>query len=104
MQVVLTVEALPAEPLEASAAFHADHLAEAERMLAGEGVSALAICLPEAGTDQDDWRLAIARDLARAWTPRRVNLVGGPGGTPREEALAYLADAPGITGQYIPVS
>ncbi|MEE4337203.1 Rossmann fold domain-containing protein [Erythrobacter sp.] len=108
MQVVLTVETLPAEPIAASAAFHADHLAAAERMLAGDGVEAIAICLPAADTDHDDWRLALARDLARRWTPRRVNVVGGAvggaAGDAREDALAYLADAPGITGQYIPLS
>jgi len=104
LQVVLTVASLPQEPLAASAVLHARHLAEAEAMLEGEGVTALAICLPAAGTDHDDWRRTLARDLARAWTPKRVNLVGGPGGEARAAALAYLADAPGITGQYIPLS
>lgn len=104
MQVVLTVETLPGEPIAASAAFHAGHLATAERMLAGDGVEAIAICLPAADTGHDDWRLALARDLARRWTPRRVNVVGAASGDAREDALAYLADAPGITGQYIPLS
>ncbi|MEQ8410904.1 MAG: hypothetical protein RIB52_05060 [Erythrobacter sp.] len=108
MQVVLTVEALPGKPLAASAAFHAQHLDRARRMLAGEGegegADALAIVMPAAGTDHDDWRRALARDLARAASPKRVNVVGGAPGKAREEALAYLADAPGITGQYIPLS
>ncbi|MEE4205550.1 MAG: hypothetical protein V2I39_04635 [Erythrobacter sp.] len=104
MQVVLIVESLPQEPLAASAAFHADHLGEAQRMLGEEDVTALAIVLPAAGTDHDDWRGAITRGLARAWTPKRVNLVGGPEGEARAAALAYLADAAGITGQYIPLS
>jgi len=104
LQVVLTVETLPAEPLAASAQFQANHLAEAERMLADEGTGALAICLPPGGTDHDDWRRTLARDLARSRAPKRVNVIGGTGGAACEEALAYLADAPGITGQYIPLS
>lgn len=104
MQVVLTVETLPPEPLAASAAFHAGRLAGAERMLAGEGVTALAIVLQGADTDHDDWRLALARDLARSHAPKRVNIVGGGEETARVETLAYLADARGITGHYIPLA
>lgn len=104
MQVVLTVEALPDAPLAASAAVFERHLEEAETMLAGEGVTALAIVLPRAGTDHDDWRLALARDLARGHAPQRVNVVGGGDEKARGETLAYLADAHGITGQYIPLA
>lgn len=61
----------------------------------------LAILLPAATTGHDDWRRSLARDLAREFAPVRVNIVGGDEPLSREQVLAYLRDAPGITGQYL---
>jgi len=101
MQRMFEVNKLPDAGLEASAVFHAQHLAKARAMLDGEGIAALAIVLPPAGYDHDDWRTALARDLARAHTPCRVNVVSGPRGNVRDAIVAYLGGAPGVTGQYL---
>ncbi|MBV7264659.1 Rossmann fold domain-containing protein [Erythrobacter ani] len=100
MQEVLAIEILSAGGLSASAVFFADHLETARHKLSQPGVSALAIALPAATSEQDDWRRSLARDLAREYAPKRVNVIGGSGAGLRE-TLAYLRDAPGVTGQYI---
>ncbi|MGB3712655.1 MAG: Rossmann fold domain-containing protein [Erythrobacter sp.] len=99
-QTVFEVAELPESGIEASAAFHARPLDDARAALDDDGVDALAIVLPTAGDDHDDWRRALARDLARAYTPKRVNVVSGPAGPARQTLLAYLEGAPGVTGQY----
>lgn len=101
MQAVLTIDRLPAAPIEAAAQFHREYLRQAENLLAGE-VDALAIVLPSAPTDHDDWRRTLARDLARASKPKRVNVVGAASDEARDALLSYLGDAPGVTGQYCP--
>ena len=101
MQAVLAIDELPESSLDASTAFHSQHLASARALLEEPETSALAIALPPAGPDHDDWRRALARDLARAHTPKRVNVVGASGKAARNALLAYLGDAPGVTGQYL---
>ncbi len=101
MQAEQHIEKLPQSPLEASAAYFAEHL-EAAREMIEDNADALVIVLPQAGSDHDDWRRSLARDLARLYAPKRVNVVGGK----KEaiaETLAYLSDAPGVTGQYCPL-
>ena len=102
MQAELRIDALPEAPLDAAAAFHRTHLDRARERLQGEA-DALAVILPPAPTDHDDWRRALARDLARAYAPKRINVVGGEEGEALSSMLAYLRDAPGITGQYLPL-
>ncbi len=102
-QAELRIDALPEAPIDASAAFHCTHLERARERLS-TGADALVIVLPYAPTDHDDWRRALARDLARAHAPQRANVIGG--GSPPEALAAmleYLRDAPGITGQYLPL-
>ncbi|MCX9148196.1 Rossmann fold domain-containing protein [Erythrobacter sp. WG] len=101
MQRELAVDWLPESALDAAGAFMAFRLAAARAMLADAETTALAIVLPPAGHDHRDWRLALARDLAREAAPRRVNVVAGPDGERRAATLRYLADAPGVTGQYL---
>lgn len=101
MQRVYEVDDLPGDGLAACAAIHAHNLAPAQRLLEDDAASALAIVLPSAGPNHDDWRTALARDLARAHAPLRVNVVAGHTGPDREAILTYLADAPGVTGQYL---
>lgn len=101
MQAVLEVEGLPDSSIEASAALYFDHLEKARAMLARDGVTALAIVLPAAGPDHNDWRRTLARDLARVHTPKRVNVIGGDGEAATAPLLDYLRDAPGVTGQYL---
>ncbi len=97
----LEVGLLPDGALDAAGAFMAFHLEAARAILAAPDTAALAIILPPAPHDHRDWRLALARDLAREVTPKRVNVVAGSPGEAREATLRFLADAPGVTGQYL---
>ena len=53
--------------------------------------------------DHRGWRKAAIADLARAHAPRRINGVAGEGAAVGE-ALAYLAGAEAVTGQYLPLA
>lgn len=97
----LVVANLPLASLDASAAFFADHLDKVRGILGDDETSALAIVLPHAGADHDDWRCALALDLAREYAPKRVNIVRASDPSSAEPLLAYLRDAPGVTGQYL---
>lgn len=101
MMRLLEVLSLPDGALDAASVFMTEHLSAARAMLADAGTTALAIILPPAGYDHRDWRLALARDLAREAAPARVNVVAGDPGPAREATLRFLANAPGVTGQYL---
>ena len=92
---------LPSSALDAANAFMAFQLDAARALLRDPDCTALAIILPPAPHDHRDWRLTLARDLAREAAPRRVNVVAGPPGDARDAAVAFLAAAPGVTGQYL---
>lgn len=100
-QEVLQVGELPEVPLEAAAHFFETYLAQARQILA-DGATSLVIALPTALQDHDDWRRALARDLARAHAPARVNVVAGNNGACLADMISYLGSSPGVTGQYIP--
>ena len=97
-QAVYRVGALPEAAIDASAAFYAQHL-PAISLRAGEGPESLVVIFPEATYDHRTWRRAAIADLARAYAP--VRIVGLAQGDSSNEAriLAYLAAAPGVTGQ-----
>ncbi|WP_069309861.1 Rossmann fold domain-containing protein [Porphyrobacter sp. LM 6] len=97
----IAIAALPEAAIDAAEAFMMHHLVAARDALTEPGVSALAIILPPAAHDHRDWRLALARDLARAATPQRVNVVAGNPGEALEATLRFLSDAPGVTGHYL---
>jgi hypothetical protein len=97
----LEVGLLPDGALDAFAAFMAFQLEAARALLAAPDCTALVIILPPAAHDHKDWRLALARDLAREAAPRRVNVVVGLPGEALSQTLRFLADAPGVTGQYL---
>ncbi len=101
MQAVLEIAQLPQRSIDASAAFMQTHLKAATELLKKPETDALAIVLPAAGPDHDDWRRSAARDLARAYAPQRVNIVGARLAEKAQPLLAYLRDAPGVTGQYL---
>jgi hypothetical protein len=92
---------LPGTALDAAGAFMAFHLETARAILADPDCTAVAIILPPAAQDHREWRLALARDLAREMAPKRVNLIAAHPGEPCEATLRFLADAPGVTGQYL---
>ncbi len=94
----IAVDGLPDDPLAAAGVFHQHWLAHVEDVLAtGEDVLLL---LPSADHTHREWRLAIVTGLARKHTPRRINMVAGDGDAV-DATEAYLAKAPGITGQYL---
>jgi hypothetical protein len=102
-QTVLRIDWLPHGALEAGCEFHEAWLDEALHLLDG-GAEALALVLPAAPYDHADWRRAVARDLARACAPQRVNMIAGDGEAAIDAALAYLEVAPGVTGQLLAVT
>lgn len=95
------VSRLPLGALDAANAFMAFHLDAARATLARPDTTALAIILPPAPHDHRDWRLTLARDLAREAAPKRVNVVAGLPGEACEASLRFLSDAHGLTGQYL---
>lgn len=103
MQVELRIEILAENPLEAATDFYRNYLHRAQEALKGDAES-LAIIFPSAASDHDDWRRAVARDLARQYAPKRVNLLGGGDVAAVKAMLAYLRAATGVTGQYCPLN
>jgi len=97
-QRVLRVTGLPASPLDAAAHFHAAWLPQAR------GISAdLVLVLPPAGHDHSAWRRAMVQELAREAAPYRVNAVAGEGEQAIADTMAWLVQAPGVTGQLLAV-
>ena len=95
------VAGLPESGLDAHAQFIAEHLPRVRALIGDEMTQALVIVLPPAGPDHDDWRRALAGDLARRCTPKRVNVAAGNSGESLRATLEYLRDAPGVTGHYV---
>ena len=98
-QAVLRITGLPAGALDAAAAFHSDWLSRARTAVADAEV--LALVFAPASYDHRGWRLAAVQDLARAAAPGRVNAVAGGDEAAVAETLAWLEQAPGITGQLL---
>lgn len=101
MQAIHTISELPESALSAAEAYFADHHATIRAMLEDSETTSLVVLLPLAPTDHDDWRRTLARDLARAYAPKRANVVGASAPDAASKTLAYLRDAPGVTGQYL---
>ena len=97
---MLEVTSLPKSALDAATHFHAEILPQA-RELIGRETAGLTIHLPAADYDHDDWRRGAVRDLARAFAPKRVNLLAGGDEAAVSQAGEYLASAPGVTGQLL---
>ena len=101
MQVV-RVGPLPEHAIEAAAAFHASVLPGilANPSRSGED---LVLVFEPAPYDHRAWRLAAVQDLARQAAPHRVNAVTGDDEEVIAAALAWLDQAPGVTGQLLSV-
>lgn len=100
-QAVLRVEGLPESALDAAAHFHAHDLPRARGLL--RGADSLALVFAPAPYDHRGWRLAAVQALAREAAPSRVNAVVGDDERAIAQTLAWLAGAPGITGQLLAV-
>lgn len=94
----LVVTGLALDSGSAAEGFYREWLPRARELLsAGDDV---VLCFAPGDHAQRGWRLAAIQDLARQAAPLRVNGVAGAG--PEIDAIvAYLADAPGVTGQYL---
>lgn len=94
----IAVEALPEEPLAAAGLFHQNWLDPIERALAaGQDVT---VVMEPADHTHAEWRRAAAAMLARKYAPCRINLISSREAAP-DDIAAYLAAAPGVTGQYL---
>ena len=99
---VIAVDDLPGDPLAAAAVFHQHWLPFAEEILAsGED---LLLAFAPADHAHGGWRRAAVAALARKHAPRQVNAVASPGSASLAAAQRYLAEAPGVTGQYLPLA
>lgn len=101
VQAVIDLAMLPDSPVASGAAFHRSHLDAVTQRISEPDVTALVIVMPLAGPDHDHWRRTLARDLAREHSPKRCNIVAAGSSALKQETLAYLRDAPGVTGQYL---
>ena len=99
---VYRVEALPGDPLDAAAAFHARDLPEIRR-LAGDAGESLVLVFAPADHTHRGWRLAAVQSLARELAPQRVNGVAGYDAPAIDAAMDWIGAAPGVTGQYWPL-
>jgi len=97
-QQVVPITGLPPDPLAAASHFHANHLPELRKLLAGT-CDSVVIVVQAANHEHEGWRRAIVRDLARAHAPVRVNMLASDEVDAVVAALAYLEHAPGVTGQ-----
>ncbi len=99
----LTIGALPESGLEAHARLVTDHLGEVREALEKPATASLTLILATAPSEHDAWRRALAGDLAREYTPKRVNIAAGEEGKALDTLREYLRDAPGVTGHYVQV-
>lgn len=97
---LLRVGHLPDSALAAAAEFHAKVLPLLNPPRDGEG---LLLVFPPADYTHRAWRLAAVQGLAREHAPIRVNGVASDDEAAIAAALHYLAQAPGVTGQYWPL-
>lgn len=95
----LDLTGLPDDPIAAAATFYA----EIDRFLPRQAGEDLALIFPSADHIHSAWRLAVIQSLARARVPGRVNGVASASEAAIGAALAFLATAPGLTGQYLPL-
>ena len=98
----IAIGPLPSAPLDAARAFFADEL-DAIRRRADAAPNDIVLVFGEADHPHEGWRRAAVQELARERAPQRVNAIASADEDAIAEASAYLSDAPGVTGQYIPL-
>ena len=96
--VVIDASDLPGRPLDAAARFHSEVVPRTREALAQE--NDVVVVFAPADHTHRGWRLSAIQELAREAAPLRVNGVSGGGGD-LAEMHAFLACAPGITGQLL---
>ncbi len=102
-QGVRRITHLPEAPLAAADHFHSRLVPGLLADLAGLPPGGdMVLVFPPADHAHGGWRKAAVQDLARAAAPdHRLNAIVGTHDPDIELALAYLANAPGVTGQVL---
>lgn len=100
--VLFRAGVLPADPMAAAAAFHAD---VQPRLLAAldPGGEPVTLVFAPADHPHREWRVAAVAMLARACAPQRINAIESGDEPAIAAAAAYLAAAQGVTGQVLPL-
>ena len=98
---VRSISGLADNPLDAAAEFFARHVSEIREALRGLDGCDLSLVFEPAGHEHRAWRLAAVQELAREWAPNRINGIVGTDEAAIAEMAAYLAAAPGVTGQLL---
>lgn len=105
--VILDVGPLPENPLAAAAEFHGEVLprvlATADDLwLAGlDSNSHVTLVFAPADHPHRAWREAAIQTIARECAPIRINAVASAEEPALAAATAWLAAAPGVTGQFL---
>jgi hypothetical protein len=96
---VIRVDGLPEAPLAAAAHFHAAIVPAIE----AQDAPVVTLVLPEADHTHRGWRVAALGALARVLAPARINAVAGGDPHQQARAIAFIEQAPGLTGQLLPL-
>ena len=105
------VPALADAPLDAALQFYQEIVPTLRLPIGDEragtpealAVRSIAIVFPRADHTHRGWQLAAVQDLAREVAPMRVNAIAGDDRAAIREALVYLREARGVTGQLLEV-
>lgn len=100
-QALVAAHGLPETPLDAALDFYQRHVPQIRAAAAGDDCTVL---FDPADHTHQAWRLAAVQQLALEVAPARVNAIVGKDDAAIAELLAYLADAPGVTGQLLAVA
>jgi hypothetical protein len=103
------VTRLPAEPIDAAAAFYADHAANVKGAiqwarsdsLEAPAPDSIVVVFPAADQTHRGWRLAAVQALAREYAPIRVNALASDSEAAITAGLVFLESAQGVTGQLL---
>ena len=97
---IIAIIDLPASPLDAAADFHSRELPRIRHHLSPADI---VLVFKPAGQEHHAWRIAAVQGLARELAPIRVNAVSGDDEVAVDNAVMFLNEAPGITGQLLAV-
>ena len=99
---IVGAQDLPDDPIDAAEVFHSRIVPEV-RFAVRVGDLPVSIVFSPADYTHRGWRLAAVQSLAREAAPGRVNGVAGEDKLAIEQTIAWLAKAPGVTGQLLAV-
>lgn len=102
--VRLDISGLPDLPSAAAAVFYGEWMDKAKALLdPPRSAEDLTLIFLPADHTHSGWRLAAVQNLAREAAPLRINAVASDDPAAITAALAHLASAEGLTGQYLPL-